>query len=82
MPIKDLKAAIEQLEKTEKEKQLMRQLVKPDGFFDYYFKQLKHYTTNIDCFNAVNDMYFDFFGEYRYSSYKSFQNQQYKKHQK
>lgn len=49
------------------------------GFYQYYFNDLKHHPTQIECFNHVNDLYFDIYGEYRYESYQSFSNQ-YKKH--
>lgn len=66
------KSIHDQLAELQAENKLMRQLATPNGFYEYYFSQLKHHNTNIECFNAVNDTYFDIFGEYRYSSYYSF----------
>lgn len=63
------------IKKLEAENKLMRQLATATGFFEYYFSMLKHYRTNLECFNAINDLYFDIFGEYKYSSHKSFHNQ-------
>lgn len=54
------------------ENELMRKLATASGFYEYFFSQLPHHETLTDCFNMVNDKYFDFFGEYRYSSYNSF----------
>lgn len=50
----------------------MRQLATTQGFYDFYFRLLKNYSSNTECFHAVNDLYFDYFKEYRYSSYDSF----------
>lgn len=61
-----------QIEELQAENKLMRQLATSTGFYEYYFSQLKHHRTNIECFNHVNDLYFDIFGEYRYASYYSF----------
>lgn len=69
MPSNNQQLKIEELQK---ENKLMRQLATPTGFYEYYFKQLKHHQTNMECFNHVNDLYFEIFGEYRYSSYYSF----------
>ena len=65
----------EEIEKLKKEREIMRQIVTANGFYKYYFSQLVNYKSNLDCFNAINDMYFDFFGEYRYSGYESFKQQ-------
>lgn len=61
-----------QLQELQEQNQLMRQLATPAGFFEYFFKQLPHHNTQVECFNAINETYFDLFGEYRYSSYYSF----------
>lgn len=52
--------------------ELMRQLSSTNGFFQYYFKNLNNYKTNTDCFNHCNDLYFELFGVYKYSSMQSF----------
>lgn len=64
--------ATQEIEKLIAQNQLMRQLATSTGFYEYYFKQLKHHRTNIECFNSVNEAYFEIFGEYRYSDYRSF----------
>ena len=73
-----LKAELEQLKK---EREIMQKIATASGFYQYYFSQLLNYNSNLECFNAINDMYFDFFGEYRYSGYESFK-QQIKKYSK
>lgn len=55
-----------------KENSLMKKLATSQGFYEYYFSQLNNYKSNVECFEAVNELCFEIFGEYRYSSYKSF----------
>lgn len=62
----------QQLDELQEQNRLMRQLATPVGFYQYFFKQLPQHRTQVECFNTVNDLYFDLFGEYRYSSYHSF----------
>lgn len=64
---------IQQIHELTRQNAIMRQLATPKGFYDYWFKNLPNYNTRIECFNAVNDLYFSYFGEYRYSTYNSFQ---------
>jgi hypothetical protein len=52
----------------------MRQLARRQGFFEYYFAECKNYKTNHAAFDAVNDLYFELFGEYRYSDFNVFKN--------
>ena len=69
------KLETEQMRTIQKQKQemdLMRKLATSEGFFQYYFSILKNFKTQTECFHVVNDLYYDFFGEYRYSSYTSF----------
>ena len=70
-------AAMAQEEKYRHQVEMMRKLYTPKGFIDYYFEQLKlpDYKTNIECFNAINDIHYELFGEYKYSSYHSFRSQ-------
>lgn len=63
----------EKIESLEKQIRLMRQIRSAEGFYNYWFNQLPKYKSNTECFNAVNDLHFHFFGEYKYSCYKSFQ---------
>lgn len=63
-----------QLKRVQAENLQMQKLATVTGYFDIYFANLKHFKTNTETFHYVNDLYFNFFGEYRYSSYTSFQN--------
>jgi len=54
---------------------LMRKLHSPEGFYLYWFENLRKfegYGVNKACFDAANDLYFELFLEYRYSDYNSF----------
>jgi hypothetical protein len=50
----------------------MRELASWQGFYDFYFKRLNLFRTNADCFEFVNQKYYDYFGEFRYSTHESF----------
>lgn len=70
------------IQKLKKEKEIICKIATSSGFYQYYFEQIKCYKTNVECFEAVNDLYFKYFGEYKYSSYNSFRtlrNKQLKK---
>lgn len=60
------------VEKLKKENEIIKRIATSAGFYEYYFEQLKHHKTEIECFDAINDLYFEYFGEYKYSSYNSF----------
>lgn len=60
------------IEKQEQQIKLMRKLATSSGFFEHYFSTLKHFKTQTECFHVVNDQFYEFFGEYKYSSYTSF----------
>lgn len=70
--MKSQEAINQQLQELQAQNKLMRQLATPSGFFEYFFKQLPQHNTQVECFNAINETYFDLFGEYRYSSYYTF----------
>jgi len=63
-----------QEEKYRAQVDLMRQLYSASGFFKFYFAQLPKHRTQIEAFNAVNELHMDLFGEYRYSDYNSFRH--------
>ena len=44
----------------------------PLGFYQYYYEDLKYHKTQEDCFNHVNAIYFEIFGEERYLNYGGF----------
>ena len=60
------------IEKLKKENEIIRKIATVTGFYEYYFQQLKNHKTEIECFEAVNDLYFEYFSEFKYSSYDSF----------
>ncbi len=62
----------DELEKIRQEVIIMREIATPKGFYSFYFKNLLQFSKNRECFNYVNDKYYEFFGEYKYSSYDSF----------
>lgn len=63
-----------EIEKLRLENQIMKMIATPSGFINFYFDKLKdeNLKTDIDCFNYVNDLYFSFFGTYKYADYNSF----------
>lgn len=63
---------ITDLERLQQENKVMKQLARRQGFFDYYFAECKNHKTNHAAFDTVNELYFDLFGEYRYSDYNTF----------
>lgn len=62
----------EEIQKLKAERVIILQIATTEGFYKHYFEKLKHYKTNLDCFNYVNDLFFKYFGEYKYSGYDSF----------
>ena len=58
----------------ETENQLIKKLATNVGFYNYFFEMLKTSKTTLEAFNRANDQYFEFFGEYKYSCYRSFSN--------
>lgn len=76
-------AISQEIKKIKEENSLMRTLATRNGFFDRYFKELgsvkengrPRHRTQVECFNHINDQYFDLFGEYRYTDYNSFRKQ-------
>lgn len=54
--------------------EIMKKLGTASGFYNYYFNQLPNFKSTSDCFNYVNKLYYQFFGEFRYSSFNTFQS--------
>lgn len=48
-------------------------LSKPDKFFITFFENLPHAKTKAECFNKLNALHFEIWGNYMYSDYSSFQ---------
>lgn len=61
-----------EIEKLEKKIAQMQRLATRQGFFQHYFELCKDCPTNLEAFERTNDLYFELYGEYRYSSYNSF----------
>lgn len=59
-------------EKLKKENEIMKQIGSTEGFYDLYFKRISNYSSRIDAFNEVNDLYKKYFGNFRYANYWSF----------
>ena len=47
-------------------------LVSFEGFYNEYVKRLKVCKRNKAAFDQVNELFFEYFGFYKYSDYKSF----------
>jgi len=52
--------------------ELMRKLYSRKTFFLFYFDMLPNFKTQTECFDAVNLLHYNLFGEEKYSSYDSF----------
>ncbi|WP_119792056.1 hypothetical protein [Flavobacterium anhuiense] len=61
--------------KLEKQTELMQNLCTTQKFYAYYFSKLSEFPSNKACFDHVNDLYYELFGEFRYSDYASFRVQ-------
>ncbi len=59
-------------DRLKKDNDLMRELSSTEGFYRYFFKNLKNFKTNGKCFEHANDEYMRLFGNFRYESYGSF----------
>ncbi len=51
---------------------LMRKLGNHEGFYQHYWSILKDFNSRESAFEHLNQIYFDCFGEYRFSDYNSF----------
>lgn len=60
------------IQKLKEENVIICKIATSGGFYQYYFEQLKNHKTEVECFEVINDLYFKYFGEYKYSSYNSF----------
>lgn len=77
----ELQAVQRELKEISLENKRMKQLGTRQGFFEFYFQELgattgkrpKH-RTNVECFNYCNEIYYDLFGEYKYSNVQTFKN--------
>lgn len=46
---------------------------KPKNFFNTFFNQLPDARNMVECFNKLNDLHYEIYTEYMYSTYASFQ---------
>lgn len=53
--------------------QIVIAVSKPKNFFNTFFNQLKNARTMVECFNKLNELHYDIYAEYMYSTYASFQ---------
>jgi len=51
----------------------IRILINPREFVNAWFRMLPHYPTYNAAYEALEDIYEDYFGRRKYSSYKSFE---------
>lgn len=63
------KSPQEQIKQLKKENAIMQKLCTRKGFFNAYFELLKCSKTKAQAFNKVNNLYFQLFGEKRYSNF-------------
>ena len=75
------KTSLQDLENLRKENvrlkakiELMEKLVTTQKFYKYYFSKLRDFKTNKQCFDSVNQLYYDLFGIYRFSCYSDFKS--------
>lgn len=61
-----------EIEKLQQENAVMKRLAKTSEFFKFYFSECKNFKTNLLAFEYVNDLYFKYFGVYRYADYGTF----------
>lgn len=61
-----------QVTSLEQKIELMRKLRTFDGFHSYFFSQIDKFKNRKECFDYCNQLFFDLFGEYRYSEYVYF----------
>lgn len=50
-----------------------RQLINPRAFVDRWFRMLPQYPTSVAAYEALEDIYEDYFGRRKYSGWKSFE---------
>lgn len=69
-------ANLAQEEKYREQVEIIRKIATAKGFYDYFFSLLPNpkFRTRNEAFEYVNTLYFELFGEYKYSSYQSFLN--------
>jgi|688.fasta_scaffold1461175_1 hypothetical protein len=64
-----------QVQKLQKKITTMRELSNCEGFYKAYFKDLTKHKNGRECFQAINERYYELFECYRFSDYESFKTQ-------
>lgn len=63
---------LNEIQKLEKKIDRMLKLSSAEKFRLEYFESLKYYKSNKQCFDALNEEYYELFGQYRYSDFSTF----------
>jgi hypothetical protein len=71
---KSLKKLNQLVENLKNENKIMHKISTSFGFYSFYFENLKNYKTENECFNEVNELYFNLFGVYKYENYQTFKS--------
>lgn len=64
----------QEIKRLQSENVIMCKIATHKGFFDYFFELLPKFKTLYECFEYVNNLYQNFFGEYKYNSFQQFRN--------
>lgn len=62
----------QRIERLQERQQRIKLLGSKNGFLEAFYRKLSTANTRNDAFNAVNEEYFEIFGEYRFTNYNSF----------
>ena len=61
-----------QIKELQAENEFLKSASTTEGFFRLYWKSLPGHRNQVECFNSLNNTYFDLTGHYKFSEYKSF----------
>lgn len=67
-----LKKELKRLRMTNEEQMVAIRLCKVSDFVSLFFLEITTHNTKIEAFNYLNDVYFEYFGKYRFSNYQNF----------
>lgn len=62
----------QEIKRLKEENAIIHKIATHKGFFEYYFELLPKFKTFHECFEYVNNLYQNFFGEYKYNSFQHF----------
>lgn len=66
------KKLVQKITNLESENEMMKKLLTRKGFYECYFELLKCSKTRTQAFNKVNKLYFQLFGEKRFSNFSNY----------